>query len=253
MRRLRRTNIQRPPDTWAGSVIAAFADHAAYLEAARTFEQLPINSVERRAGFCAYVQQQGVPCFRVGRSGKIEFKSLWGQSKEAIAGMSFYKCAYCEGEVNASRAGQVEHFKPKTIFPMLAYEWDNYFLGCAGCNGAKSNKWPARGGYLRPDEGAPENELLFENEGTVTATRARGRETLRDFDLNRTWLVRWRRLHIQAMLEGLTGLLEVYATDASLGRRLIETYLSRLSLPGQIYSVALSQCAAREWSAARGR
>ena len=38
---------------------------------------------------------------------------------------------------------------------MSGPEWTNYFLGCPGCNGAKSDKWPKRSGYIRPDRGDP--------------------------------------------------------------------------------------------------
>jgi uncharacterized protein (TIGR02646 family) len=43
-------------------------------------------------------------------------------------------CAYCQRELTDSDRGDVEHFRPKSFYPWLAYEFTNYFLGCARCN-----------------------------------------------------------------------------------------------------------------------
>lgn len=251
MRRLQRSGL-KAPSTWKSAVAKAFADYAVFADAAKQFERLPINSAQRRAGFLAYVKAQGLICFRPGRTGKLEFKKLWRKAKEHVAAMSSGMCAYCEGAVMATDAGQVEHFKPKALFPTLAYDWDNYFLVCGKCNVAKSDNWPKRGGYLRPDEGAPDQELRFERDGTVVAVRrGKAHRTVIDFDLNRTWLVRRRRVNIEKALDGLSDLLKVYAIDASLGEELIGNHLERLSAPETVYSIALRQCLSREFSARR--
>lgn len=41
------------------------------------------------------------------------------------------------GRVTGART--VEHFKPKSTYPSLAYEWDNYRLICSIVNGRKSD------------------------------------------------------------------------------------------------------------------
>ena len=151
---------------------------AEFRRQAIAFQKLGLNSPKRRKGFAAFAPHVPVP-------------ALWGRHKEVIAAMSAHKCAYCEGPINALRASHVEHFKPKSLFPLLAYEWTNYFLGCPGCNGAKGAKWPERGGYLRPDRGDPSSHFVFEADGTARAARARSAADLMltDFDLNRKWLV----------------------------------------------------------------
>jgi len=245
---IKRQGVQAPA-TWATKVERAFADFQAFVAAARALEALPLHAPDRRGGFCAYVKARGVACFRPGRGGKIEFKALWSLSKEQIAVLTCHLCAYCEGEINASRAGQVEHYKPKSLFPSLAYEWDNYFLSCAGCNGAKSDKWPSQGAYLRPDVGDPTAELEFAEDGTVKPVRPGDAEaTITDLELNRAWLVRRRRVHIEAAVETLNALLSVYAENASTGRTLIENHLRRLASPETVYSTAQSQCAKKRWT-----
>lgn len=50
------------------------------------------------------------------------------------------KCYLCE--MRLVTLGQVEHFKPHTIYPTLKYEWTNLLLACGYCNLRKSS------GYL---------------------------------------------------------------------------------------------------------
>lgn len=247
MKAVKRQGVQVPA-AWAATVERAFADYQAFVTAAQAFEALPLGSAQRRGGFCAYVKAQGIVCFRAGRGGKIGFKALWGVSKEQIAALTSQLCAYCEGEINSPRAGQVEHYKPKSLFPLLAYDWENYLLSCAGCNGAKSDKWPQQGAYLRPDVGDPAAELEFADDGTVKAVRPGDAEcTIADLELNRKWLVRLRRRHIQDAVEALTELLKVCDADAAIGKTLIESHLRRLASPETVYATAKSQCAKRRW------
>ena len=54
-------------------------------------------------------------------------------------------CGYCE----TFAVGEVDHFRPKSGFPDLVYEWSNWVLACHDCNQAKGDKWPS-GGYVDP-------------------------------------------------------------------------------------------------------
>jgi 5-methylcytosine-specific restriction endonuclease McrA len=146
VRRVFRKDCQCPP-TWAAKVAAAFPEYAKFLRKAAQFERLDVNCPARRGGFAGFAPET-LP----NKRGKREFPPIWGKEKERIAAMSHRKCVYCEGPINAPRAAHVEHFRPKSLFPSSAYEWTNYFLGCPGCNGAKSDRWPERGGYPRPAE-----------------------------------------------------------------------------------------------------
>jgi hypothetical protein len=47
------------------------------------------------------------------------------------------RCAYCED----SLADEVEHVRPKNLFPELAFRWPNYLFACGPCNGPKSNRY----------------------------------------------------------------------------------------------------------------
>ena len=44
---------------------------------------------------------------------------------------------YCEDSV----ADEVEHFRPKDLYPEVVFAWMNYLYACGACNGGKSNKF----------------------------------------------------------------------------------------------------------------
>lgn len=55
---------------------------------------------------------------------------------KAFGGVCSFSCHWIprgEGSVT------VEHFKPKSLYPQLAYEWKNYRLMCGTLNGRKKN------------------------------------------------------------------------------------------------------------------
>jgi uncharacterized protein (TIGR02646 family) len=50
---------------------------------------------------------------------------------------SYQKCAYCE--CNATEGGymEVEHYKPKSLYPAAIFNWENLLPSCRHCNGIK--------------------------------------------------------------------------------------------------------------------
>ena len=47
------------------------------------------------------------------------------------------RCMYCEDSV----ADEVEHFRPKDLYPEVVFAWMNYLYACGPCNGGKSNRF----------------------------------------------------------------------------------------------------------------
>jgi len=47
------------------------------------------------------------------------------------------RCCYCED----SCADEVEHIRPKDLYPHLVFTWENYVYACGPCNGPKNNKF----------------------------------------------------------------------------------------------------------------
>ena len=97
------------------------------------------------------------------RQGRKPSDSKWrdfhGQLSDAFEGL----CGYCEREAK----GEVDHFRPKSIYPERVYSWENWVFACHTCNNNKLDKWPS-GGYVNPcarsAPARPESYFEFDTE-----------------------------------------------------------------------------------------
>ena len=71
--------------------------------------------------------------------------SYWSDFHEYLVQRFLRHCGYCEFTCR----GEVDHFRPKSKFPELVYEWSNWIFACHDCNQAKGDKWPVEG-YVDP-------------------------------------------------------------------------------------------------------
>lgn len=75
------------------------------------------------------------------------------------------RCVYCED----SARDQVEHFRPKTLYPEAAFQWKNYVYACNRCNRVKSDKFAV----FRSSDGAYENVTRLRHAPIVPPTEGR--------------------------------------------------------------------------------
>ena len=57
--------------------------------------------------------------------------------KDDLVRMFRSKCAYCESKITHVDYGHIDHYRPKSKFPDLTFEWSNLLLACGICNGTK--------------------------------------------------------------------------------------------------------------------
>ena len=105
------------------------------------------------------------------------------------------KCAYCESKISHVDYGHIEHFKPKSRFPDLTFEWTNLLLSCPICNGSeyKSDRFPLEtegGPLVNPCDELPAEHFEFVFDpvaklATVIGKTARGQTTEAIVGLNR--------------------------------------------------------------------
>ena len=64
---------------------------------------------------------------------------VFGVVRERLAAMcsGARRCGYCEDSVG----DEVEHIKPKDLYPEAVFVWENYLLACGPCNGGKNNRF----------------------------------------------------------------------------------------------------------------
>ncbi|MFN8514551.1 MAG: hypothetical protein U0232_05315 [Thermomicrobiales bacterium] len=76
------------------------------------------------------------------------------------------RCHYCED----SKADEVEHFRPKDLYPDVVFVWENYLYACGPCNGRKSNHFAI---LVLDQQGEPVAlEVMRKSTDPVVAPRA---------------------------------------------------------------------------------
>jgi hypothetical protein len=76
--------------------------------------------------------------------------AYWKNAKNQLKRESHGKCAYCEATTAVVAYGDVEHYRPKSIYWWLAYSYDNYLYACQICNQMyKSDNFPLSPGRTR--------------------------------------------------------------------------------------------------------
>lgn len=127
------------------------------------------------------------------KQGKYRNKEI----KTTLSVMQDGKCAYCESKIKHVSYGCIEHFRPKSKFPNLCFDWNNLFLACDICNNRehKSDKFPLPpegGPYVNPATENPTQffDFVYDPATTITAViprdgNTRASLTVTDFGLNR--------------------------------------------------------------------
>jgi len=66
-------------------------------------------------------------------------RALFGRVRTRLRAMCSgnARCVYCED----SLADEIEHIRPKDLYPEQAFAWENYVFACGPCNGPKNNRF----------------------------------------------------------------------------------------------------------------
>lgn len=76
---------------------------------------------------------------------------------------SLQKCAFCETKPGESGNIEVEHFAPKSIYPDLAFEWNNFLPACRKCNGSKEDHDTVKEPIVNPFDVNPEDMFHYKD------------------------------------------------------------------------------------------
>lgn len=82
--------------------------------------------------------------------------------KEALIKSSNGKCAFCECIPTEGGNIEVEHFKPKSIYPEYTFSWENLLPSCRLCNGMKLNHDTVKEPIVNPYTDNPEDFFYYE-------------------------------------------------------------------------------------------
>ncbi len=175
----------------------------------------------------------------------------WRDFHDDLSNVFFGNCGYCE----ETDKGEVDHFRPKSRFPELAYEWTNWVFACHNCNHAKGDKWPGRG-YVDPcarsRSARPERFFSFDTTtgeiilkaGLSPARRRKAIQMIGDLGLNDQHHLQKRRAWIELTSKLLSFLQETQPPS-------VMDYLRRLtSRTSQLSSVTRTLLAERGYPVA---
>ena len=79
------------------------------------------------------------------KTGKKPTDTKWRTFEPTLRERFVTLCGYCEELCK----GEVDHFRPKSVFPREVYVWDNWVYACHTCNNSKGEEWIATG-YIDP-------------------------------------------------------------------------------------------------------
>ena len=179
------------------------------------------------------------------------------QVKAALQSMTDDLCSYCESEgSDVAFYGQMDHFRPKSLFPTLAYSWTNLFWACQVCNTSKGAYWPENPEDSLVDPSVEDPEDVIEFDGPWAKPRrsvADAELTIDTLKLNRPGLVNKRETRLKEarlLRDELGAIQNCIALAETKGMREVVDALTvlwqesacglrRLSEPGSPYSTCV--------------
>lgn len=168
--------------------------------------------------------------------------------KAALEGMFNCKCAYCESKVSIVAYGEIEHFRPKSIYEDLTFDWHNFLYSCTICNSVnhKGSKFPldVNGNPLLIDPSDKNTDPFLhldfswdDNLSNIESRDDYGKTVTEIFDLNgiarRKELIKKRSLYIKKLMNILKSALST--TDTKLKMEAVQI-LKDSCQPSEEYS-----------------
>ena len=115
--------------------------------------------------------------------------------KKELFNSSNEKCAFCVCKPAEGGNIEVEHFKPKSIYPDFTFEWTNFLPACRKCNGSKSDHDTLIEPIINPYEIDPESVFEYNDIRILAKTgihEAKGKKTIEVCSLNSVRLMQPR-------------------------------------------------------------
>jgi uncharacterized protein (TIGR02646 family) len=82
--------------------------------------------------------------------------------KSPLIESSHEKCAFCESIPGETNYPEIDHFKPKTRYPLNVFDWDNLVPTCRQCNGHKSAHDTVQEPIIDPYKDDPERAFEYD-------------------------------------------------------------------------------------------
>lgn len=141
--------------------------------------------------------------------------------KKVLQADTHGKCAYCESKVTHVYYGDVEHILPKSLFPQLAFAWENLTFACAKCNNAKGDYYDSDLPVIDPFTTDPSVHFIWRGELLEDLSDI-GLVTVDKLDLNRVPLIERRRERLAAIRDAASRFVKATGSAREIRRRALE-------------------------------
>lgn len=149
---------------------------------------------------------------------KIDGTNVRDEILPLLRTMTNDHCSYCDGfPMEAMLGDTIDHFKPKSLFPLEAYRWENLFLCCHICQ-KRINQFQEI--LLKPDEIEYEfaNYFFYDTEsGEIVPNKKadsenqkRAKYTIRIFKLNKFNRPNARKMFFRKFAKDPNSVVEEY-------------------------------------------
>lgn len=144
----------------------------------------------------------------------VTVKNRYNQEevKERLKKETNDKCMYCESYISAVSPEHIEHYKPKSLYPELTFEWSNLGLACPCCNIKKRDKFDEQCSYINPYIDNPSEHFAFL--GTMICHNPNDKRAIiteLDIELNRPELMEARKNQI----DKIRSLIDLYTSETN--------------------------------------
>lgn len=122
--------------------------------------------------------------------------------KDRVTQETSGKCCYCESKVSHIYPGDIEHIKPKSVFPQLTFDWNNLTFVCSKCNNSKHDYYNEIGGVniINPYTENPQDHLHSFGPMIMHINSSKiGEFTWKKLGLNRLSLIEKRKEKIESI------------------------------------------------------
>ncbi|WP_334597259.1 retron system putative HNH endonuclease [Pseudomonas alvandae] len=96
------------------------------------------------------------------RKEKLIHKYRHKDVKDALIKSTEGKCAFCECIPSEGGNIEVEHFRPKSLYPSETFEWENLLPACRRCNSAKDDHDTGLNPIVNPYNEDPSDFFYYE-------------------------------------------------------------------------------------------
>jgi len=149
----------------------------------------------------------------------------YGSFKKYIIDDFNHRCGYCDDLDGFNGNYQIDHFKPKKLFPELETDYNNLVYSCPFCNRSKWHKWK-NNGFIDPCTNLYDEHLERRRNGKIKYKSLRGKYIYENLNLHlKRHELLWMIEKIKVQKEELKSYLKKLNTQHKKYQKIINQFI----------------------------